>query len=229
MAPKRPSQRIRRDSPQAQLELRSAATSAALTIYRRHGLEGLTMRAVASRVGVTPMALYRYFTNKTELLRALGDVALGELLGEVRTAIAALTSARERVRASARAYIAYWERHPEHYRLVFLEGGRPDWPLHNPRFAAKVDHYQQGLELATELFNAYADEVGGDRSRVPLARDVRLALVMGYLQARLVYSRYPWNDLDRLREQIIDTVVSATAAILRGESDEAVAAALGAR
>jgi AcrR family transcriptional regulator len=221
---KRPRKRIRRDTPQAQLELRSAATSAALTIYLRQGLDGLTMRAVASRVGVTPMALYRYFTNKTELLRALGEVALNELLAEVRAAIAPLATARERVRVSALAYIAYWERHPEHYRLVFLEGGRPELPLNNPRLA-DASAYHQGLELATELFNDYADEIGGDRSRVPLARDLRLALVMGYLQARLVYSRYPWHDNDRLREQIVDTVVTATAACLHGGGAPAVTAA----
>lgn len=213
MAVNRPRKRIRRDTPQAQLELRSAATGAALSIYLQQGLDGLTMRAVAARVGVTPMALYRYFTNKTELLRALGEVALGELLAEVRAAIAPLASARERVRVSALAYIAYWEHHPEHYRLVFLESWRPELPLNNPRLA-DASSYHQGLELATELFNDYADEIGGDRSRVPLARDLRLALVMGYLQARLVYSRYPWHDNDRLREEVVETVVSATAACL---------------
>jgi AcrR family transcriptional regulator len=215
VAAKRPKKRVRRDTPEAQLELRSAAAAAALAIYRQHGLDALTMRAVASRVGVTPMALYRYFTNKTELMRAVGETALGELLLAVRAAIAPLTSARERVRASALAYIAYWENHPDHYRLVFLEGGKPESPLDNPRFTV-VSNYQQGLELATDLFNAYADELGAARSRVPLARDMRLALVMGYLQAKLVYSRYPWHDKDLLRDKIVDTVVSATAACLLG-------------
>ena len=212
---RRPKKRVRRDSAQAQLELRGAATSAALAIYLQHGLDGLTMRAVAARVGVTPMALYRYFTNKTELLRALGEVALGELLSEVRDAIAPLTSARERIRVSAAVYIAFWERHPEHYRLVFLEGGRPDPPLHNPRFN-EASQYQQGIELANQVFCDYADEIGGDRSRVPMARDLRLVLVMGYLQARLIYSSYPWSDRDRLRDQVIETVVSATADCLLG-------------
>jgi len=214
---RRPKKRIRRDSAQAQLELRSAATDAALAIYQQHGLEGLTMRAVAARVGVTPMALYRYFTNKTELLRAVGEVALGELLSEVRTAIAPLSSARERIRVSAQVYIAYWERHPEHYRLVFLEAGRPDLPLHNPRFN-EASQYQQGIELANQVFSDYADEIGGDHSRVPMARDLRLVLVMGYLQARLIYSRYPWHDKVQLRDQVIETVLSATADCLLGRS-----------
>ena len=225
MALKRPRKRIRRDTAEAQLELRSAATNAALSIYLQQGLDGLTMRAVASRVGVTPMALYRYFTNKTELLRALGEVALGEQLAEVRAAIAPLASARERIRVSALTQLAYWERHPEHYRLVFLEGWRPESPLSNPRLVG-ASAYRQGLDLATELFNDYADEIGGDRSRAPLARDLRLTLLMGYLQARLVYSTYPWHDNDRLREEVVATVVSATAAcLLRSDAAAARAAA----
>src|SRR5262245_19311746 len=224
MPVRRPKKRVRRDSAEAQLELRGAATSAALAIYLRHGLDGLTMRAVAARVGVTPMALYRYFTNKTELLRAIGEVALGELLSEVRAAIEPLTSARERIKASAEVYIAYWERHPEHYRLVFLEGGRPDLPLNNPRFT-EANQYQQGIELANQVFSDYCDEIGGDRSRVLMARDLRLVLVMGYLQARLVHSRYPWHDKDRLRDQVVETVLSATADCLLGRRAPASGAA----
>jgi AcrR family transcriptional regulator len=44
---------------------------AALAIADERGLDALSMRAVAERVGVTPMALYGYFRNKEELLDAL--------------------------------------------------------------------------------------------------------------------------------------------------------------
>jgi AcrR family transcriptional regulator len=42
---------------------------AALLILRRDGLGGLTMRAVASELGVTPMAVYHYVEDKDDLLR----------------------------------------------------------------------------------------------------------------------------------------------------------------
>jgi AcrR family transcriptional regulator len=44
---------------------------AALAIADERGLDALTMRAVAERIGVTPMAIYGYFRNKNELLDAL--------------------------------------------------------------------------------------------------------------------------------------------------------------
>jgi AcrR family transcriptional regulator len=52
---------------------------AALTLADERGLAAVSMRAVAQRLGLTPMALYGYFRNKEELL----DGVLGQLLSEV--------------------------------------------------------------------------------------------------------------------------------------------------
>jgi len=41
------------------------------------GFDGLTIRAVASELGASPMALYRYFATKDELVDALLDRVLG--------------------------------------------------------------------------------------------------------------------------------------------------------
>jgi AcrR family transcriptional regulator len=43
--------------------------SAALGLVRREGMHGLTMRAVAAELGVTPMAVYHYVEDKDHLLR----------------------------------------------------------------------------------------------------------------------------------------------------------------
>ncbi|MCR6658645.1 MAG: TetR/AcrR family transcriptional regulator [Asticcacaulis sp.] len=41
------------------------------------GLEGLSLRAVGQKAGITPMAVYRHFADKAVLLQALGEYALG--------------------------------------------------------------------------------------------------------------------------------------------------------
>jgi TetR/AcrR family transcriptional regulator, tetracycline repressor protein len=54
----------------------SEIVQAALLILRRDGLGGLTMRAVASELGVTPMAVYHYVEDKDHLLRlAYADIS----------------------------------------------------------------------------------------------------------------------------------------------------------
>ena len=44
---------------------------AARELFDEDGLEGLSMRKVAEKVGITPMAIYRHFPDKDALLNAL--------------------------------------------------------------------------------------------------------------------------------------------------------------
>jgi AcrR family transcriptional regulator len=53
---------------------------AAVAIADRDGLDAVSMRAIADRVGVTPMALYPHVGSKAELLDAMQGRVLGELL-----------------------------------------------------------------------------------------------------------------------------------------------------
>lgn len=56
----------------------------AAELVARDGLDALTMRAVATQMGASPMALYRYFATKDELVDAMLDRVLGRInLGDV--------------------------------------------------------------------------------------------------------------------------------------------------
>jgi AcrR family transcriptional regulator len=52
---------------------------AAIALADAEGLEALSMRRVAERLGVTTMALYRYVPGKAELLDVMSDTVVGEL------------------------------------------------------------------------------------------------------------------------------------------------------
>lgn len=57
---------------------REQVAQAALELADADGLEALSMRALADRLGVGTMTLYGYFRNKGELLDAVVDAAVGE-------------------------------------------------------------------------------------------------------------------------------------------------------
>src|SRR5258708_17577352 len=61
---------------------RQAILDAAVALADERGLGAVSMRAVAERVGVTPMALYPHVGSKAELL----DGMIGELLGQLSAA-----------------------------------------------------------------------------------------------------------------------------------------------
>jgi AcrR family transcriptional regulator len=60
----------------------AAIVERAVAVLDEHGPEGLTMRSLAARLGVGPMALYTYFRSKDELLDAVRDHVLRGLADE---------------------------------------------------------------------------------------------------------------------------------------------------
>jgi AcrR family transcriptional regulator len=93
---------------------REQILDAALAIADEQGLAAVTMRAVATRVGVSPMALYPHVGGKDGLLDGIVDRMLAELLPAVTTA----GDAETRVLALARAARALARRHPTAYALL---------------------------------------------------------------------------------------------------------------
>jgi AcrR family transcriptional regulator len=58
---------------------REQVVSTAIALADEAGLEAVSLRRVADRLAVTPMALYRHVTSKDDLLDAMADRLYGEL------------------------------------------------------------------------------------------------------------------------------------------------------
>jgi len=58
---------------------RDAVIAEALALGDAHGFDAVTIRGVADRLGVTPMALYRHVGDKQGLLDGLADALYAEL------------------------------------------------------------------------------------------------------------------------------------------------------
>jgi TetR/AcrR family tetracycline transcriptional repressor len=58
---------------------RERVVAEALTVIAAHGVDGLSMRALATRLGVVPAALYRHVRNKEQLYDLILDGVLAEV------------------------------------------------------------------------------------------------------------------------------------------------------
>ncbi len=58
--------------------------TAARSLLDKEGEEAVTMRRVAAMVGITPMAVYRHYPDRTGLLNALADTGFDELSGRLK-------------------------------------------------------------------------------------------------------------------------------------------------
>jgi len=88
-------------------------------IYLEHGLQGLSMRKVATKVGVTPMAIYRHFENKEDLLEQLlirGFRSFGVYLNRALTGQGAL----QRIELTIDAYFAFATEQSKYFEIIFL-------------------------------------------------------------------------------------------------------------
>ena len=106
-------------------DIKSRIVAAARALYLERGPEGVTMRAVADRVGVTATALYRHFTGKDALLREVAGEGSRLLGGYLFRALEA-PSPLDRLRMTATAYLEFAAAQPQAYRALFDPGDQDE-------------------------------------------------------------------------------------------------------
>jgi AcrR family transcriptional regulator len=99
---------------------REKLCAVATRLFVDNGLEGVTMRGLASALGVSAMTPYRYFKDKGEILATVRARAFEQLTELLEKALNTPGSAIERGRAMRDAYIDYALKNPDSYRLMFI-------------------------------------------------------------------------------------------------------------
>jgi TetR/AcrR family tetracycline transcriptional repressor len=69
----------RRTAPEREPLTRQLISSVAADLIKEQGLEALTMRTMAARLGVSAMALYHHVEDKDEIVRLIGDDILAHI------------------------------------------------------------------------------------------------------------------------------------------------------
>ncbi|WP_051440943.1 AcrR family transcriptional regulator (plasmid) [Ensifer sp. WSM1721] len=101
-------------------DLRNALLTAALMLVEENGLEGLSLRKVAARVGVSHAAPEHHFPTLRHLMNAMatrGFELFARSMAEERASSPDIPV--EQLRAAARGYLAYARTHPGLFRLMF--------------------------------------------------------------------------------------------------------------
>lgn len=92
----------------------------------KEGLEAVTMRRVATAVGITPMAIYRHYPGRSALLNALADEGFEELVARLAAKRFSGTI-EERLMKMGEIYLDHALENPRLFELMFLkprEGAR---------------------------------------------------------------------------------------------------------
>ena len=100
-------------------DLSRALLEEALGTIQREGVEGLTLRAVGKRLGVSRTALYRHFADKPSLLAAVGREGFRMLRLALSEAWEQHGRGGPGFDAMGVAYVQFAVSHPAHYRVMF--------------------------------------------------------------------------------------------------------------
>jgi AcrR family transcriptional regulator len=179
--------------------LRDRILEAAQRIVIREGFAALSMRKIADAIEYSPATLYLYFASRDEIARALCAQGYAQLLASFEP-LAQIADPAERLKALARAYVAFGVAHPQTYRLIFMEdptymsaalGGAAEAEpgsahLHGSAPGETAEHKPlQGAEseLAGQTINPAAADESGDAAMLLMVSALEELKALGRLPA----------------------------------------------
>jgi AcrR family transcriptional regulator len=173
---------------------RDLVADRALEIADAEGIEAVTIRRLATELGVTPMALYWHFKTKDDLLDGLADRVLdtvelpsptGDWAADIRTALVALVTAMRPHPQAAHRVAERVMAHPK--GLALTETALST--LSAAGFSAQAASYlaMQALRAAVAMVTA---DLVDDSGQTPEERDAHLRRKQATI-ASLDPARYP--------------------------------------
>ncbi len=121
-----------RSQPYHHGNLRPVLVDTAVELARTTGPDGVVLREVARRAGVSHNAAYRHFDDRAALLAEVSGCAMADLEEAMQTRVDAVSltdpiaRATERLRETGRAYVDFALREPGLFAVAF---GAPEGPM----------------------------------------------------------------------------------------------------
>ncbi|MGB2831635.1 MAG: TetR/AcrR family transcriptional regulator [Methylotenera sp.] len=135
-------------------QLRTLIIDAARDLFVSRGVEAVTMREIAKRIGYSATSIYLHFADKEALLRAICDTDFLALASALKN-IFQIVDPVERMQALGHGYAKFALTHPNHYRLMFMAEHVKHDPAESSlqQNSAEQDAY---FQLKTVVSNVYA-------------------------------------------------------------------------
>lgn len=114
---------MRKESPTLSTKVRILA--AATEGFAEHGPEGVVIRDIAHRVGITPMAIYRHFKDKEEMFLAVLQQGF-DAYADYLKPLEAINDPVEHLRWLAARVFDFSVDHRAHFELMFLSSRTPE-------------------------------------------------------------------------------------------------------
>jgi AcrR family transcriptional regulator len=149
------------------LETRERLLDAALRLFLEGGYSAVSTADIAAAADAGAGTFYLHFEDKPAILRALGERAVAEIIGNWRNSLTSSMKPAQVVKALLRSAVEFWRKQPARARLL-LEDGPPIKAETCVKLAQEVAaelsdviaDWGVGIEVVANLLVAMAFQLG---------------------------------------------------------------------
>ena len=188
-------------SRRTHIPLREQIRDTARDLFAREGYESVSMRRIGAEIGCSPMAIYRHYENKEELLLSICEETFNRMIMLLDKTRQKPGTRLEVLRMCVRTVLNFHISHPNHYKVTFMTM-MPPGPVAERKVAIGqhvMDRLREGVRECAEAKGINVD--------VEMAAQIIRVAIHGLASSLITTSKcYPWKDPERMKEEVIATV-----------------------
>lgn len=185
-------------------DLISSLIKAASEILQEEGVEGLSMRKLADKVGVSRTAPYHHFKDKNELLCAIAAAGFKAQEARLQTLLSSHEESEKRFHQYVYQYIEFADTQREVYDLMY---GRLIWKTGTPTSALKDASKQTFKRWLDWVEQLQEDKVLPDNNSALRVGQASWASLHGLSRLLIDGIYLDRNDIQAMTEQMIQTLI----------------------
>ncbi len=175
--------------------------SAAIQVFSEQGFRCTEVQQIADLAGVGKGTIYRFYPTKDELFQAAVEDVMQRLTARVDDAVHGVDDPLEHLRAGFKAYMAFFQAHPEAIEL-FVHESAEFRRVGQPRYFAYSDMRRQ------PWINVYQQLIDSGRCRIDDPQqmlDVVGNLAYGSVLVNRISGRN--ESLDDIADRLLDMIL----------------------
>lgn len=175
--------------------------SAAVQVFSEQGFRCTEVQQIADLAGVGKGTVYRFYPTKDELFQAAVEDVMRRLTARVDAAVRTIEDPLEHLRAGFKAYMAFFQAHPEAIEL-FVHESAEFRRVGQPRYFAYSDMRRQAwIDVYQKLIDSGRCRVSDPQQML----DVIGNLAYGSVLVNRISGRN--ESLDDIAEHLLDMIL----------------------
>src|SRR5437016_9381393 len=118
MTSRRKTQAVKTSRPAS--NLRDIIRNTARELFAKEGYASVSMRRIGAEIGCSPMAMYRYYASKDDLLVSICEETFTKMIRLIDARREKPGTPLEKLRSCLRTIMDFHLSHPNHYKVTFM-------------------------------------------------------------------------------------------------------------